>query len=417
MSTRFQIGDHVLHEGPPLAAALATARADKVRPRCLCVDGGVEMYISRVDGRHIVKRMPGTGPDHSPRCESFEPSAELSGLGEVVGGAIQELPNEGLTALKFDFALTKLPGRVAPVPSAGEKPSSVKTDGKKLTLRGTLHYLWSEAGFNQWAPRMTGKRSWFVIRKYLLAAAQDKVSKGTGLSDLLFVPETFRSESKDEITQRRIAHLRRATSQHHGSRELMIVVGDIKELAPSRYAHKIVFKHLPDFHFMLNEDLFSRLQRHFSADLALWDALETSHLIGIATFSIGHTGLASVEEIAVMLANENWIPFETMYEKELIDAMTLQGRSFFKGLRYNMVNERPLCALCATDTHPRETAMFIDEGTGSDDHQAALSKLMEGSKLPTWVWNVTSSGMPPLPARQQSPDETGSAAVGVASAS
>lgn len=373
MSAQFQLGKLVFSEGPQLDAALGEAHQAKVRPLCLCSARGAAMYIAKVDGRHLIKRMPGTGPDHAPHCDSYEPAAELSGLGEVVGSAIQEMPNEGRTALRFDFALTKLPGRAAPAPSASDRPSSVKTDGKKLSLRGTLHYLWGEAGFNRWAPRMSGKRSWFVIRKHLLIAAQDKVSKGAGLADLLYIPEVFRSEEKDEIALRRVAHLRRAAAVDHGARQLMIVVGDVKELAQSRYAHKLVFKHLPDYPFMLNEDLHSRLQRHFASELALWDAVESSHLIAIATFSIGATGLASIEEVAVMLTTDNWIPFETMHEKKLIDCMTEAGRSFYKGLRYNMASDRPLCALCATDTSPRETAMFIDEGVATEDQKAALA--------------------------------------------
>src|SRR3546814_10419832 len=67
------------------------------------------------------------------------------------------------------------PGRAAPTPGTGES-DSVRTDGAKLTLRGTLHYLWEQAGFNRWAPAMSGKRSWGVIRKYILQAAADKTA-------------------------------------------------------------------------------------------------------------------------------------------------------------------------------------------------------------------------------------------------
>jgi len=47
------------------------------------------MYIAKVGNRYIVKRMPDTGQLHSPDCDSYEPPAELSGLGEVLGSAIK----------------------------------------------------------------------------------------------------------------------------------------------------------------------------------------------------------------------------------------------------------------------------------------------------------------------------------------
>ncbi|MDF6865560.1 DUF1173 domain-containing protein, partial [Escherichia coli] len=146
---------------------------------------------------------------------------------------IQENPDEGTTALKFDFALSKGASRSAPAPS-GNETDSVKTDGNKLTLRGTLHYLWEEAGFTRWAPTMAGKRSWYVIRKYLLQAAEDKTAKGASLAGMLYMPESFNAEKKNEITQRRLAQMMRIATPEKGTRRLMLVVGEVKELAQSR---------------------------------------------------------------------------------------------------------------------------------------------------------------------------------------
>jgi len=48
------------------------------------------MYVAQVAGQFIAKRMPGTGVQHDPGCESYEAPPELSGFGDVVGRAIQE---------------------------------------------------------------------------------------------------------------------------------------------------------------------------------------------------------------------------------------------------------------------------------------------------------------------------------------
>jgi len=180
--SNYRIGEqHVSSDEPGLNDLLAETHAKKTRPACLCRNPAIEMYIAKVAGKFIIKRMPNSGSDHAPACDSYEPPPELSGLGQVMGSAIQENPDDGLTALKFGFSLTKVAGRSAPIPS-GAETDSVKTDGNKLTLRGTLHYLWEEAGFNRWAPGMSGKRSWYVIRKYLLQAAEDKTAKGSSLA-------------------------------------------------------------------------------------------------------------------------------------------------------------------------------------------------------------------------------------------
>ena len=73
------------------AEAIAAAHATHQRPRCLCLVEGVEMYVARLAGTDegfIVKRMPDTGCHHAPDCPSYEPPADLSGLGQVLGGSL-----------------------------------------------------------------------------------------------------------------------------------------------------------------------------------------------------------------------------------------------------------------------------------------------------------------------------------------
>lgn len=393
----YRIGEHhIKSDDPGLNDLLAESYAKKVRPACVCRNPAIEMYIAKVAGRFVIKRMPNSGSNHAPACDSYEPPPELSGLGQVMGSAIQENPEDGLTALKFDFSLTKMAGRSAPIPS-GAETDSVKTDGNKLTLRGTLHYLWEEAGFNRWAPAMNGKRSWYVIRKYLLQSAEDKIAKGSSLADIIYIPESFNADRKDEITQRRMAHMMKAATPIKGTRRLMLVIGEVKEIAQSRYGHKIIFKHLPDCHFMMNDDLHKRLLKRFDVELGLWDALEDSHLIAISTFSVGATGIASLEEVALMSVTENWIPFESLFDKMVIDAMTKAGRRFMKGMRYNLPSSRPLACVVASDTQPEPTAMYVLPPGATEDYGSALSTMIDESKLAHWLWRAGEAEMSALP--------------------
>ena len=92
-------------------------------------------------------------------------------------------------------------------------------------------------------------------------------------------------------------------------RRLEIVVVEVKSLEPPRYGFKIVFKQVPDFHFMLSEDVHSQIVKRSDTELAMWSACDESHLIAMVTFAAGPTGLASVDEIALMLTAGNWISF------------------------------------------------------------------------------------------------------------
>ena len=88
---RFAIGGRLVDaDDPQLQDLLAQAYEAPGRPRCLCVAGGVEMYVAF--HRHFqIKRMPETGPRHHLGCPSFEPEASQSGLGELIGQAVVEV--------------------------------------------------------------------------------------------------------------------------------------------------------------------------------------------------------------------------------------------------------------------------------------------------------------------------------------
>jgi Protein of unknown function (DUF1173) len=395
----YRIGAATVSEGDPrLEQLLTDAKKDKQRPLCLCVTPHPEMYIAKVGGKHILKRMPGSGAMHSTACDSFEPPPELSGLGQVMGSAIQENLEDGQTTLKLAFSMSKAAGRAAPVAS-GRETETVKTDGNKLSLRGLLHLLWEQAGLVRWSPRMEGKRSWYVVRKYLLQATEDKLAKGVPLAGLVYVPETFKQEDADAIDQRRIAAMTHAATTGTAGKQLMVVVGQIVDLSTSRFGYKVTLKHLPDFHFMLNEDIYRRLEKRFEMELGIWSAFEDINLMLIGTFSVNVTGVAHIEELAVMPTTSNWIPFDTVYDKKLIESMSSAGRRFIKGLRYNLPSTTPLACLVTTDTE-KSVAMYIKHPGASEEYIKALNTLQEESELECWQWEA-GAAIPEFPIPKQ----------------
>ena len=84
--------------------------------------------VARLGEGYIVKRIPGTGSHHAPDCPHYEPPAEFSGLGQVLGSAITEDPATGETTLKLDFPLSKVPGRSTMPPASGDSDSVPSTE-------------------------------------------------------------------------------------------------------------------------------------------------------------------------------------------------------------------------------------------------------------------------------------------------
>lgn len=394
--SEYKFGAEVVHkDSTEFQSHLASCHHSKNRPLCLCVLDGVPMYVAKSGNGFIIKRMPNTGHEHSPVCESFEPPAEISGAGQVMGNAIQEDPETGIASLKLDFSLSKAAGKKVPQ-GEGAESDSVESKGSKLSLRGTLHYLWEEAGFNRWFPRMENKRHWGVVYKYLREAAQKMSAKKSCLDDVLYMPEPFSVSGKADIEQRRTVKLEpfRAKSMS-GARKLMILVGEATGFEKARFGWRMTVKHSPDFPFYMDDDLYKALQKRFARELEMWSSDESFHLMAIGTFSVSVSGLAHLEELSLTLVNENWIPFESDFELRLIRRLTDSRRHFIKCLRYNLSSKVPLATAVLTDT-PKAVALYII-GLGDEEYCEAMSKLVAESDIASWIWDLNDDGVSELP--------------------
>lgn len=400
----YDIGGQLwVKDAPGFAEAIADAHAARRRPRCLCAPEGVEMYVARLAGPHggyIVKRMPDTGYRHVPDCPSYEPPADESGLGQVLGSAINEDPATGQTSLRLGFSLTKLPGR-SQMPPAGGESERVCTNGTKLSLRGLLHYLWDQAELTKWHPGFAGKRTWGTVRRQLLSASEDKFARGDSLRSRLYIPETFFLDQRDAINARRSAQWLQALSAPGKPQRLMLLIGDVKEIVPARYGFKVVVKHVPDQGFAIDQQLYRRLGRYFETELALWSARDHMHMVIIAPFSVAETGFPVISELSLMPVTQHWLPVENAFDEQLVDRLVNQGRTFRKGLRYNLPAVIPVVNATLIDTGDDPCLLRI-----SREARTAVdaSELIESSAPPhptrSWIWYPEAEPIPPLPKKR-----------------
>jgi Protein of unknown function (DUF1173) len=399
----YWIGGHRLTtDSPHFPDAIATAHATHQRPLCLCQPNGITMYVARLAGAieahsasYIVKRMPSSGSQHAPQCASYEPPADSSGLGQVLGSAITENPATGETTLKLGFSMSKISGRHN-TPTTGSDADSVASDGTKLTLRGLLHYLWDQAELTRWHPGFAGKRTWATVRKHLLQAAQNKTARGGPLQDRLYIPEPFWPEQREAINARRTAQWSQAIAFPGAPQSLMLVIAEVKEIVPARYGFKAVVKHVPDQAFTIDEQLYRRLGRRFATELTLWGAADDIHMVMIATFSVAAAGIPTIMELSLMPVTRQWLPVEDGFEKQLIDKLVTEGRSFVKGLRYNLGAGSAVAAATLTDCEGSAPMLFV--GAAGIDITERDSELQETGAA-VWPWQPTAETMPALPTR------------------
>ena len=176
-----------------------------------------------------------------------------------------------------------------------------------------------------------------------------------------------------------------------------LLIAEVKEIVPARYGFRAVVKHVPDQAFALDEQLYRRLGRRFESALALWGATEDTHMVMIATFSVAMAGIPTIVELSLMPVTRCWLPVENGFEKQLIERLVSDGRSFVKGLRYNLGAGSALASETLTDCEGSAPLLVVVHA-GIEDSGRYLQVC--DPPVPVWLWNPSSEAMPSLPPRR-----------------
>lgn len=363
------------------------------RPRCLCREAGVEMYVAQ-HNRFVIKRMPDTGNLHHPGCPSYEPEASKSGLGELVGTAVLE-PEPGRIELRVDFPWSRSSGVGHHSMEARSDAGEVSTSRRRMSLRAVMHYLFERAGFNRWTPSMAGKRSQRVVQKYLTDAAIGISIKGVDLVDRLYVPEAFSEASKMDVARRRrekLSVLRRTTD----AQPLALILGEFKKAEKLGADTRLWIKHMPDTPLWVEHKTWGRLQRTFLPVFETVDGdsgLRTRPIM-VALVRARSEFAYEIDVASLMLVTEHWIPIEGAHELPLIDALVRQGRRFIKPLRYDARMAGAFANALLLDTGAGPTPLHVVSPFLAEKEQLAKREALSSATV--WAWH-TGEPMPQFP--------------------
>lgn len=378
-----------------LQRALGAIYGTPERPRCLCVPAGVEMYVAQLR-EFVVKRMPNTGDRHHPRCPSFEPDAAQSGLGILSGSAVLE-QETGRTELRVDFPWTRRPGRGSS-PASATFPGQVESTARRMSLRALMHFLFDRAGFNRWTPAMAGRRSWGVIRKYILEAAEQIDVAGGPLTDRLFVPEVFDEGAKAEAARRRREKLA-VLKPRDGTTPLALVIGEFKAVDEAEEGRRVWIRHMPDAPLLVEGRLWQRLARRHAPLFEARDA-DTGlrvRLIVAALIRARREATYEIDAASLMMTSEHWIPVEGVHELPLIDALVTQHRRFLKPLRYDAPGAETFANALLLDAGPEARPLHLLSPYMDERARALKQRAIRGVSPDPWVWE-TDKPIPSLPA-------------------
>ena len=380
-----------------LQEALARIHETPERPRCMCVEGGIEMYVA-LHRLFVVKRMPDTGCRHHPACPSYQPPSHQSGLGELMGEAIIEHEPESVE-LRLDFPFARMPGRSI-ARGTLQEAADVKVAPRRMSLRAVMHFLFERAGMNRWTPAMQGKRNQGVLHKYLTEAAEEVTSKGLPLSERLYVPEPFSETGKLQIAERRRKKFTALQAQADEARANMaLVLGEFKGSEETAFGRKVWLKHMPDAPLLTDARTWKRIERVYGPLFEARDAdtARKPRIVICALIFARSEHLYQIDTASFMLASQEWIPLNGSHEIDLIHALVEQQRRFVKPLQYDAKSAASFPNALLLDAGAMPLALHVVSRYMDPKDQAAKEEALKSSDGTPWVWHA-GKPMPALPA-------------------
>jgi len=218
------------------------------------------------------------------------------------------------------------------------------------------------------------------------------VVHGLSLADALYIPESFTVADAEAIRIRRGERFDLGL-RRRGTQPKMILIGELKEIVPTRLHFHAVIKHVPDMPFLLKMDLHRRMTRYFENEFALWAASAETHLIVAATFALSDWGQPVIDELCLVPTSAQWLPVDDGFEKRLIDRLVRERRAFDKSLGFNSRLPAHSVTAVLLDGSQAPVALSLDRTFETDVDTDATARPTVG----TWQWQVHTRDLPALP--------------------
>jgi len=377
----------------PEAAQALLEKHKASYPRCLCnPDRQLPLYIAQKSVFYLA-RMPGTGDQHASYCSFFGAPPSMSGLAVYRQSAIEEKGND-VVALKISEGLgVRAKSQEANGSGASSKKGEANSHRSRLSLLALLQYLWHTAEFNRWSPKMRGKRNYFVLYKYLMAAAEKLEVKNKHLSQYLYLPEPFKVEHKEAIAKRAQQKLYDLLLDSGGRKKRMLVVGVVKKFSASQYGYGVQLKHAPPpLTFWLNNDVLGSFLKEAGGAIEDPNALlgDDHHLVMIMTVDRTATGNYAAAKAACMKTNKDYIPFDNPHQQQMLDDLQ-QTRLFSRQLPFDAEKDDVFPDFLLLDAGRHPVPMYVFGYGQRPKHDAAVRehiKHFESVNEPCWYWDL-----------------------------
>lgn len=320
-------------------AILAESHGTDRRPRCMCQNRGVEMYVGRRGHVFYLSRMPGTGFLHADNCASVEDGTLLSGAHCYAAGAVVERA-DGTISLAANL----------------ERRERQADPLVEVSIDGLLDFLVEQSDLNRIQPDER-PRSWSSVREKLLEVAGQICIGATPLPDILFLPDRYSRE-------RSASDLAACESLIKSAAGHALILAPAKEVRMTTYSWQVLLKHLPGLRLWASTEAAEAIEARCQAPIFNAPA---PYALSLVLVKPGRReGNYTVTNMASMPTDANFMPGRTEREAEIAGLLISEGHALLRPLRFDAPVTHVLADYAILDGNSPEP-VFVLAPTGNDE--------------------------------------------------
>lgn len=384
------------------------------RPECLCQGQAraLPMVVAEMGRLLFLRRMPNSGQDHHPACESHGGNERR---GPKLGGrhnALQKL-DSGLLDVHLDVPLSTVVGAGGDGKAEGVHLPKPGGPGRgEVSLLGMLHLVWERSGLNVWGDEAgTVKRRLSFVYSKLAQEVQELAISGRPASERWLVPDAHLDAAAMDRKREAMdmMYMRLQSQEHHGRRPVMLVAGEVRSIFQSTYGYGLRLKGLPDDRpIWLTTGAMDRLQRSWPS-VAQWvgkrdeETIPTAKAFLMAGVQASRDGNFNWVYGAWMDLSDDYIPVDSRYERTVAEALVRQVRSFYKPLRYDHSDQThpdfvltdAIAGGVVMEVYGMQTPEYLER-------KREKTRIYREEGRMTWEWNASQGvPMPAFPGKRK----------------
>lgn len=374
--------------------------------QCLCqgLRNPVPMHLALRDGSYMLRRNPKTAGLHAALCESSNDA--FNALAAAYGAnAVTEDKQGGIKlSLVQPLSESVIPKQRETNPVQGT--ATARAARAAVTQHGLLGYLWQESKNNVWRGGEAHSRSWSKARAALRETLQTIRVSTTNASSLVFLPSAITGATEELRVRIRLRNERglhshySALAQHYGADKhaVVMVLAPFKAIEEDQGRSVMRLAHLDGIPFIEGkEPVLRSTKRMFGKVLrAVAENEGRTSAIALVAAVKNSDGLFELRSCTLMQITQQYLPFNTHYEQELINALVASNRGFTKPCVNAKAANEP-----SVIVHNEHTELEVHVIDGTEEERFVQQQNISERQERFWgrdclVWDVTESDAVPL---------------------